>query len=217
MSNQKQIGLALMAYQMDNDERLPPAHSMVRHTESKELVPTTWAVGHPRWRKIGAAFGLIEPYTKYIQIFQCPEAKGRAPIMLCYLYNDLAATARKSDFAEPSRTVLIADGEEQFDNAGHAWTPNMPPQTALYNHSGTCDAGRGATVANAVSRHTKRLGAYLFADGHAKGLPPGDVFFPPRESAARSHRDGSGRSTGPDPAVSMMHEGHAFKGTFHLR
>src|SRR5690606_37027528 len=61
-SNLKQIGLGIMQYTQDYDERFPRAWSVYGDTS---VLPVGWA-------------DAIQPYVKSIQVFQCP-SESTAP------------------------------------------------------------------------------------------------------------------------------------------
>ncbi|NPV45515.1 MAG: DUF1559 domain-containing protein [Armatimonadetes bacterium] len=67
LSNQKQIGLALMQYIADYDETFPPAYFYLNGANSRG--------GYSQWS------GMIMPYCRSQQLFVCPEhaVKGWAP------------------------------------------------------------------------------------------------------------------------------------------
>jgi prepilin-type N-terminal cleavage/methylation domain-containing protein/prepilin-type processing-associated H-X9-DG protein len=61
MSNMKQLGLAVMQYTQDYDETMPPGIAAY-----EGWWQVTWA-------------GLVQPYTKSLQVFQCPSDSRSRP------------------------------------------------------------------------------------------------------------------------------------------
>lgn len=229
LSNMKQIGLGMMMYIQDFDERFPPAYSFHR-MERGLMLPVSWGMAYHREEK-GKSIeipGLISPYSQNKKIFRCPLAnveKYRNPFLKSqpapaptperetYMYNDLAATEEMELFANPTETILVAEGEDIERNVGHSWNNSQPPQKAVFNSRGKCPPGSGGTVQNAPTRHNGRAN-YAFADGHCSVIAPEKIFFPPRSSADISHK---GNAPGPDPAGKMVYHNREYKATFHVK
>lgn len=219
-SNEKQITLALLGYLQDYDEKLPPAVSYWRSEATGLLYPRPWGAEQisPGLRGESVLVpGIIADYVRNTSIFRCPEAaRTNKAVRFTYMLNDLATTAATSDFTAPARSILVAEGENRLYNAGHAWEPDHPSQPAVFNKQGGCDPNSGATLHDAPIRHADGAN-YAFADGHVKWIKSAQVFFPPRASAARSHKDSKGNATGPDPKGDLVYKGWEFRATFHLR
>ena len=219
-SNLKQIGLALMQYQQDDDDLLPPAVGP-SHAINGGLYRRDWGanqvVDSPTRPRV-VLEGMIQPYVKSDLLFQCLEvARGNGNLPLfSYRYNDLAAGKTIHDFRSPEMSVLVTDGEIGIHNAGHAYTPDAPPQPATFDTRGRCGPGRGATVRAAATRHSGGAN-FLFADGHVKWLRPTYVYWPSRDSDNPSHLDGAKHPVGPDPAGAMTFGGHGYAATFQIR
>ncbi len=219
-SNMKQIGLALFAYAEDFDGRLPPVAAMAHidtvtiHRQEK-IVPATG-----NRSKVSIPHILI-PFLKNPYIFQCPSA-SRPTESASFLYNDLAAIAERSDFTGPARTILAAESEDRLQNVGHAKSSKGEGDAAVFQKAQRGNVPKlslGVAIGNASLRHDGGAN-YLFADSHVKWLKPGDVFFPPRASTSRSHRDAkTGRRLGPDVAHQngMAFQGNYYRATFHVR
>jgi prepilin-type processing-associated H-X9-DG protein len=201
-------------YVQDYDEVFPPGEGRVR------LGNRTYAANWALDQTVDGVTvpGLFFPYVKSPRAFRCPTLRGqKPPARLTYRYNDLAAGASLKAFAGPANTVLVSEGEDLWNNVGHAWTPDAAPVEAVFNRAGTCDAGRGATVQNAPTRHYGKAN-YVFADGHVKQLPPAAVFFPDQNSDRDAHRAADGRAVGPNPAAGKMtFDGKTYQATFHIQ
>src|SRR5262249_29698705 len=70
MSNLKQLGIAVLAYMQDYDERFPPSVVCVPGYNPTGLfsVPTRYGNRGELWASI------VQPYVKNVQIFSCPSA-----------------------------------------------------------------------------------------------------------------------------------------------
>ncbi|NUP99722.1 MAG: DUF1559 domain-containing protein [Armatimonadetes bacterium] len=161
-SNVKQIGLAVMQYAQDYDETYNLAYTMN---------PTiVWSF-------------LLTPYAKSRQVFNCPSDSDYPTVLgtgnnLSYIANynmhpagdsaTVAAIAMAS-LTKPADTICVA---ENADGA----TTNLAP-TCQYAHG--CDGGAASTGYNRwartnLERHNGGSN-FVFADGHAKWLNPGEA------------------------------------------
>ena len=124
-SNLKQIGLGLMQYTQDYDEKFPPGRSYWQDPETGQSYSQDWAVS----KYIPSAAGrfvkvpsVTSSYIKNEQIFLCPQLFESNPHIRCtYMLNDLALEQPQKDFGGLGSTVLVAEGEDHLANAGHAW------------------------------------------------------------------------------------------------
>ncbi len=156
LSNLKQIGLAKMQYIQDYDGRF-----------MYEVWCNTGSLPNACWDIIMVNYGgLIVPYIKNSQIFNCPSQSGFGwGLSPAYGYNKHLARAIESSMTQPSRTILFAD------SCGIRWFP--------YSVSGACCFGGQAEhhrIGQCQERDGKdgphNEGANInFADGHAKWLP----------------------------------------------
>lgn len=225
LSNMKQLGLSLMMYAQDYDERFPTAQGFHLDRSGRAL-PARWGMTYHVAEGVDrvAIPGLVSLYVRKNDMFRCPsipQAKPLIPFLspppapereTC-MYNDFAVMEKLDTFTNPANTILLADGEDIERNVGHAWDSNLSPQEAAFDGKGRAMPGRGATVQNAPTRHQGKA-SYGFADGHCKLLKPEEIFFPPRASAAISHK---GDAPGPDPAGKMVYQNRQYKATFHLK
>ena len=223
-SNLKQVGLALIQYVQDNDERFPPAIGQIRLSDGKEY-EQQWGLT----REVTAGGkqeqipGILDGYVRNNRIFVCPSIpepnSGSS-----YLYSDLAANESQKDMPRPSNSIVTAESEDRLRNVGHAKSSSSTGDEAVLVPNTTGRAPKllvGAAIGDASLRHTGG-GNYGFADGHVKWMKLEDVFFPPRTSDSSSHREaGTGKLLGPDPAGATQsdrtYQGKFYKATFHLR
>jgi prepilin-type N-terminal cleavage/methylation domain-containing protein/prepilin-type processing-associated H-X9-DG protein len=164
LSNLKQIGLGLMQYTQDYDERFPPRImgtwyslptyvNMTGQTSMPGAALTTCDVtclsGHQgHW---GTWMDIIQPYVKSAQIFVCPSA----PTMTipCYGYSYYANNLALSAVDQPSMTTIVMDYNSDY---------------ALY--ANCQDGGNWLRTSNPAVAHHLDGGNFLFFDGHAKWL-----------------------------------------------
>ena len=164
-SNLKQLGLGLLQYAQDYDERLPIGNVGITGTGG-------WA-------------GPIYPYVKSVQIYKCPSDPG-AGQFISYAYThfmavrpDLGIAGVLASFNKTSHTVLLVEV------VGKAFNPLDPNETTSPDTDGIRTAGyawkfatgymggRGDTGASMWPTPTGRhldTSNFLFADGHVKAL-----------------------------------------------
>ena len=194
-SNQKQIGLAFLAYIQDYDEKFPPVASTALVNNVSYV--NNWGVDLIGASNSNLASGLTVPsllssYTKNNQIMTCPSGPrtSTASAALAYMYNDLIATKSQAAFAAVASSVLMGESSGATGNVNTAGTA-----TALRMNAGhainkvasrtatvgtTPDNGYTATAPPAIgafpleassfgdaTRHSDG-GNYLYADGHVK-------------------------------------------------
>ena len=207
MSNLKQVGLALIGYTQDYDEKFPPAVGQIRLPDGKFYEQQWGITTHARidGRQM-AVPAILDGWVKNEQIFLCPAVE--APHSgLTYLYNDLAAGASVAAFSSPAYSVLAAEGDDHLRNVGHAKSPNSTGDEAALSLRSNATSPKlllGAAVGDALVRHSGGAD-YLFADGHVKWMKPDAVFFPPRNSTSKSHREAkTGRLLGPEPGGAIQ-------------
>jgi prepilin-type N-terminal cleavage/methylation domain-containing protein/prepilin-type processing-associated H-X9-DG protein len=147
-SNLKQIGLGIMQYKQDYDERFPP----------DGIVVDAATVG-------GWAY-TIQPYVKSEQLFQCPsdtaqpaigatiQDRATAPGFTDYWYNfNLGAGASDASVQSPANVVLNGDGNGASGQSVSDYNRDRP------------DPNHGSL------RHFDGAN-YGFADGHVKWFKP---------------------------------------------
>ncbi|RYX85515.1 DUF1559 domain-containing protein [bacterium] len=97
MSNQKQLGLGLLQYTQDYDEKYPAG----------------LANGN-NWKGIGWA-GMINPYVKSAQVFSCPnDLNGSVPVgatfrPISYAFNQQLGAANLASIDEVARMVMLTE------------------------------------------------------------------------------------------------------------
>ena len=219
-SNLKQVGLALIGYTQDYDEKFPPAVGQIRLPDGK-FYEQQWGI--TTYAMIGgkqtAVPAILDGWVKNEQRFLCPAVKDPQSGLTC-LYNDLAAGASADAFPSPAYSILVAEGDDHLRNVGHAKSANPAGDEAALSPRSNAPSPKlllGAAVGNALVRHSGGAD-YLLADGHVKWMKPDVIFFPPRNSTSKSHReDKTGRLLGPDPSGARTFQGKTYAATFHVR
>jgi prepilin-type N-terminal cleavage/methylation domain-containing protein/prepilin-type processing-associated H-X9-DG protein len=168
-SNLKQIGLGILQYVQDYDERY------VRATNGPGGV-----IGSQTWANS------TQPYLKSTQIFQCPSDSAREvntwwmgtlppdqQFHISYLYNSTVARASDASMQNPSGTVMVVDGATNpvASNNPLDWLAAPKPTAFLvrpFVGDDTTDTdGRGEDFASPAARHLETANV-LYVDGHVK-------------------------------------------------
>lgn len=173
LSNLKQIGMGLMMYAQDFDERLPATYQdMVGGID--------WPLYS--WR------GAMYPYVKNSQLFVCPSdsAPGADPSPnslgpVSYAANDRVMLANRGpvsntigDITEPANTLMVFDSWMasrwcawwNSDPSGNNWGCEARPSGLVV------PVGGSAALTNDLSRHNGGFNAAM-CDGHAKWFKSG--------------------------------------------
>ncbi|BDI27958.1 hypothetical protein CCAX7_000090 [Capsulimonas corticalis] len=113
LSNVKQMGLAMMQYVQDNDEKFPTSG-------------TYWTTTNPYtdWLDI------IQPYTTSRLLAQCPDAPRRAD---AYGFSDPLSLQSIAKVTTPSNTVLVAEAVQPSWGGAYSQV-NMNIKFAAWTH-----------------------------------------------------------------------------------
>jgi prepilin-type N-terminal cleavage/methylation domain-containing protein/prepilin-type processing-associated H-X9-DG protein len=163
LSNEKQIGLAIMQYLQDHDDTYMAA-------DHNATEPYTW-------------FEPLQPYLKNRDVFRCPSLDksdetglpAGSPLLAnngseytAYIINGLFSHAtEEAKFKTPAEQVLVAEREKNIDAFDyHAWEeehaePGLQAEDEPHGHE---DWEKDHI---AKTRHSAGAN-YLFADAHAK-------------------------------------------------
>lgn len=165
-SNLRQIGLGLIQYTQDYDEKYPLAASTGKGVDANSYV---------------AAFGwadAIYPYIKNKQLFVCPSErrpnaeKFSSPSFSDYWLNRGAAGKSLVAFASPAQSISLGDGDG-----------GSPASTARYNIASLPPSWK-QTPRSPARRHLNGAN-YGFVDGHVKW------YLPEKISSARLAKAGA--------------------------
>ena len=180
-SNLKQLGIGMLQYAGDNDERYHVSF----------FVPMAFPTpnyGHFVWP------GRIYPYVKSTQVYQCPSDPGSGPAPylapLCsYTYNQNVPvfSPALSGLAASAKTVLLFEAKGVTSYPDFPDYPGGPSSNGYLGESGHFFAtgpidnaywagAPGVTVGTATATGRHFDGAnYLMADGHVKWYKPSSV------------------------------------------
>lgn len=170
-NNLKQLGMAMMQYSQDYDERLPN--------------------GCPQGRGGGWA-GPIMPYIKSVSVFACPsDAKFRNNNpKISYAYNGSItfsingwSACNMAGFSQTAKTILFCEVtndtfDPNTDGPNSAWSPGADGYSGNWNDmwpdcqydTGTFpDTNNAGSFSGGTGRHMDGSN-YCFVDGHVKWL-----------------------------------------------
>ena len=163
-SNLKQLGLAMMQYSQDYQEKFPPfaIHNVASSTPPFSR-PYGWA-------------DAIELYAKNLQILQCPseshttrtEDATQSGFTDYWFNTNLNARALK-EIASPAATFLLGEGNDGRDGSDARYNRDVLPQSWL------AELPPDSEIAPPPAQRHLDFGNYLFADGHVKALKPQQV------------------------------------------
>jgi len=118
-SNEKQIGLALIQYQQDADEKFPQGLVPAAPPPPDQYVGCTG--GGIGWG------GSVVPFTKSNQLFKCPDDNTFGVIFCSYAMNEYLAGQALSILAAPATTVLcyeVTGDTAHIDSVDEGTGPN---------------------------------------------------------------------------------------------
>jgi prepilin-type N-terminal cleavage/methylation domain-containing protein/prepilin-type processing-associated H-X9-DG protein len=160
-SNLKQIGLGMMQYVQDYDERFPHQNWFSGNHPDPAFAGKTVT----EWN--GTSAWQLHPYIKSTQLWICPSKGDGSPDVsqtgtLSYSRNSFKAVGiSMAELREPARTVAWADGNDAWLDG--YWRDNSYPA----NTSPT-----GGTNNRFQTQPKKHLGTanVLYLDGHVKSM-----------------------------------------------
>jgi prepilin-type N-terminal cleavage/methylation domain-containing protein/prepilin-type processing-associated H-X9-DG protein len=165
-SNLKQIGLGIMQYTQDYDEKLP-----VSATANTAPYPTNNAASNGTWLWMHEIF----PYVKSNQLFVCPSTTSTFPAMSgsnngywwsgtpCYGMNALVQSKALAAIPQVAITPLVGDTTYYLMDPDHDCSNAVSVNPY-------CTGGTGASGDNSdapIDRHLETANV-VFVDGHVK-------------------------------------------------
>ena len=200
LSNLKQVGLGVMMYTQDYDEKYPRAIQKNERVLEIDGIKDASFSGDRAWYWMK----IIYPYIKSVQVFRCPSSSsedvtqgnyGANRTVMGY-YSD--ATQSLASVDSPASTYMIMDsGAYMIQASRAASSPNSYwyfPGTSQFVGDSASDLGMtGWRIHDfEVGRHFD--GANMsFADGHAKWLKSQTVF-----NEAQKYLDGEKSAWSPN-------------------
>lgn len=185
-SNLKQIGLGLLQYQQDYDERTVP---YFYSTVDEGVTKSQFWYGLTSTTGTDTAHGLLQPYIKSGQIVDCPDASTipsvTPPLPLAYGMNfmilGIASTGGANmgissvNVQKPAETVAFADSARLLSGTLIRFGQVTPPSQSR-------NAGQYQTV---HGRHSG-FSNVLWLDGHVKAMK---VSYPTTNAQGLASRD----------------------------
>jgi len=183
LSNMKQIGLGIMMYVQDYDEKYPPAQI----TEA-DTPPGGWQGSWAQSNNVWIWENIIYPYTKSMQVCICPSGGSSTSISANYGVNSYIMPSSGGGISMASvnsaaTTYLAMDAGQWLigvSNVTHptgynGYVPGMEPFTGSPTGFGT-HAINGWNLSDYQNgRHFDGINL-TFADGHAKWLKSAEVY-----------------------------------------
>jgi len=186
MSNLRQIGLGIMQYTQDYDERYTPSMTCT----------LPFGLGACNTGKAILWPQLIQPYVKSTQIFQCPSDTNTTalpvwamnpapssyinPVHSSYISSNtiMFNSASLASVQSPATTVLMADGALQASTTAPFITTTTKPTAWILVDPTNGDAqSANEDWAGPSARHLE-TGVVAFADGHVKSLRTDKWYYP---------------------------------------
>jgi prepilin-type N-terminal cleavage/methylation domain-containing protein/prepilin-type processing-associated H-X9-DG protein len=177
-SNLKQIGLGMLQYVQDYDQKFPFA------VQCNAGPDPTLCYGNNNWMGWSV---LIQPYTKSTQLLQCPSEPNKVQVnadtngFTDYFYNQNLGynwtTEKVAVLDNPS--VTITNGEGSYYHS-RSWSSGMCRgydynTSSAYKTSGPAQAdAQWSPTGGEALRHFDGAN-YAFADGHVKWYQPKDI------------------------------------------
>ncbi|RYX80771.1 DUF1559 domain-containing protein [bacterium] len=164
-SNMKQIGLGIMQYTQDYDERMPARYTF---NEANS------------WRRV------IQPYVKSTQLFSCPSNTGNATNARDSSDGNLTAAGYPTTGTPRFAISYGANGLDSLTTGNRGGGTSPMPANNGQSISAMADVARTIVVAETSADYSEavfsdgnamfkgHLGTvnFLFADGHVKALKP---------------------------------------------
>jgi len=179
LSNEKQLGLAVMQYAQDNDE-------IVLRLTGWDGVAAVQDSNYPGWA------GKVYPYVKSLQVFKCPDdpTSAVAPFTaVSYGFNKDAIARPLSVMTAPASSILVFEIQNNYlsdprnpdENQSGVGLAIGTPLTNQETSAGTSALYAtglfpGRTFKTIPSNTVHNDGAnYIACDGHSKFVRPGRI------------------------------------------
>jgi prepilin-type N-terminal cleavage/methylation domain-containing protein/prepilin-type processing-associated H-X9-DG protein len=146
-SNLKQIGLGVMQYTQDYDEKLPRSYANAATRPAGDTV-----------------FRQIDPYTRSTQLNVCPSYTGTGA---SYGYNYIYLGAGESTGVALASIQTVAQTVMMTDQNGATSDWIYSPRYWLRNGGAAAYNHLGSTSGDAIDRHLETVNT-LWVDGHVK-------------------------------------------------
>ncbi len=171
LSNQRQVGAAILMYVQDYDEKLffYPATTAPSRSRTGAILPNAGSINPVRW------WNALMPYIKNTQVLVCPsddlptpskDSSGIPAILRSYIAVRAAEGLALASLDNPSETIVVTEKWGK-DTSGNPITDSwIEPFNGDFNYDSALDR-----MALAANRHTAGINA-TFYDGHVKWYKP---------------------------------------------
>lgn len=176
MSNLKQIGLGIMQYTQDNDERYPPNwHGGGSAVQDDPAAPGRKFLTRDQNSTQPSGFYFtwmdsIYPYVKSSQLFVCPSAITTASVP-SYGYSDAIGGFQKSRYIVGAPDIPAALAEVQRPAEGIMLVDYNSAQSWAVGVRGYSNFAKGTDVQKQIVTPHLEGGNIGYADGHVKWQP----------------------------------------------
>ncbi|MCX6379586.1 MAG: prepilin-type N-terminal cleavage/methylation domain-containing protein [Armatimonadetes bacterium] len=171
LSNERQVGTAILMYVQDYDERLffYAATTTPSRSRTGAILPDAASINPVRW------WNALMPYIKNTQVLVCPsddlptlskDATGNTTILRSYIAIRAAEGLALTSVDSPSETIVVTEkwGKDTSGNPiADSW---IEPFNGDFKYDSILDR-----MALAANRHSSGLNA-TFYDGHVKWYKP---------------------------------------------
>lgn len=168
-SNLKQLGLAVMQYVEDNDERFPSVYDGQTNQVSQGKLQF-WPYA-------------IYPYVKSAGVYRCPD--DTINNACSYVANSFSNDQALAAYDAPSTTIYLTDGSSSGLSAAKAATNTSTGNGLNEDYSLWCQPYRMVNSDHGTPRHTGRAN-WLYTDGHVKASPVLPAFAHPTPAQMNS-------------------------------
>ncbi len=171
LSNQKQVGTAILMYVQDYDERLffYPSTTIPSRSRTGAVLPSSTSINPVRW------WNALMPFMKNTQILVCPsddvptlskDALGNSRVLRSYIAVRAAEGLTLTQVENPTETIVVTEkwGKDTAGNPiADSW---IEPFNGDFNYDPILDR-----MALAANRHSAGING-TFYDGHVKWYKP---------------------------------------------
>jgi prepilin-type N-terminal cleavage/methylation domain-containing protein/prepilin-type processing-associated H-X9-DG protein len=162
LSNEKQLGIALLIYMQDSDDRM--FYRAGWHYSRSGYIPTTSGI---RW------WNMLMPYVQSTGVWECPSdtgptlspnAEGLNVISRSYIAVCMAESLIDAQISDPDDTLVIT---EKWNGRTDSW---IEP----FNGDFQPNADNTAQSWTAANRHFGMMNC-IFFDGHVQSMAPSTI------------------------------------------
>ena len=213
ISNERQLGLAIIQYSQDYDEQIPSG--------TIGVLGQGWA-------------GQVYPFVRSAALYRCPddatdEDKGDPHLLISYALNCNAARLSQASFTASASTILLFEVNDSFADVKTAETTSPTGRGLPGDNCPECGKPFGADyyatgnmgndappLSTTIRPYHDPMSNFLAADGHVKALRGENIspgFDAPSPDAPQSNQNNTAAGT----ANMMISPGHRAALTYSTR